>query len=121
MLAALAAAPAAESATLLDVLVSVGGPKALKAVSAAATDADPAIRDAAYAALGKWTRRDAGPELLVLAKARATTGSRSVPCGAYIRVARQFSIPEPPADWPCTARSSRWPSATKKSRWPWTC
>ena len=71
-----------------------GRPKALKAVSAAAKDADPAVRDAAYRALGEWTSADAGPELLSLAK---TTGDGKLQTRAlrgYIRVTRQFNIPD---------------------------
>ena len=75
--------------------MSVGGPKALEAVSAAAEDADPAVRDAAYRALGEWTSADAGPELLALAKAPGDDKLQTRALRGYIRVARQFNIPDP--------------------------
>jgi hypothetical protein len=79
---------------VLDVLVGVGGPKALRAVSAAAKDAEPEVRDAAYRTLGKWTSADAGPELLLLAKASDDSKLQTRALRGYIRVARQFDIPD---------------------------
>jgi HEAT repeat protein len=95
VLAVLASAPTPSKCVMLDLLVSVGGAKALQAVSAAAKDADPAVRDAAYRALGKWTSADAGPVLLALAKAPGDDKLQIRALRAYIRVARQFNVPDP--------------------------
>ena len=81
--------------TLLGVLVTIGGDKALKAVAAAAKDSDVEVRRAGYRALGEWTSADAGPVLLGLVK----SGDPELKIGAlraYIRVARQFDIPNGP-------------------------
>jgi HEAT repeat protein len=94
VLAALASAPTASKCILLDSLLDVGGSKALAAVSAAANDADPAVRNAAYRTLGKWTSADAGPVLLALAKTPGDDKLQTRALRAYIRVARQFNIPD---------------------------
>jgi HEAT repeat protein len=88
-------AQATAKCTLLGVLVTVGGDKALGVVAAAAKDPDAAIRLASYQALGKWTSASAGPVLLGLIK----SGDPELKIGAlraYIRVARQFAIPNGP-------------------------
>jgi HEAT repeat protein len=94
VLAAFAAAPARSKCILLDLLLEVGGPKALEAAAAAAKSADPAVRDAAYRALGRWTSADAGPVLLALAKTPGDDRLQTRALRGYIRVARQFNIPD---------------------------
>ncbi len=95
VLDAIASAQIPAKCTLLGVLVTIGGGKGLQAVAAAAKDANPEVRRAAYRALGEWTTADAGPALLDLVK----TGDPELKIGAlrgYIRVARQFDIPDGP-------------------------
>lgn len=78
---------------LLEVIGAVGGKKALAAVGAAGKSADAELQDVSTKLLGEWTTDDAAPVLLDLAKmpghkyqGRAIKG--------YIRIARQFVIPE---------------------------
>ena len=88
----MASADVAAKCTLLEVLVKVGGEKALKAVASAANDSEGDVRRAGYRALGEWTSADAGPAILALVKG----GDPELKIGAlraYIRIARQFSIP----------------------------
>ena len=92
VLAALASAQVPAKCKLLELLVTIGGEKALKVVAAAAKDSNADVRRAGYKALGEWTSADAGPVLLDLIK----TGDSDLKIGAlraYIRVARQFTIP----------------------------
>ncbi len=79
--------------TLLEVLGAVGGKKALAAVGAAGKSTDAQLQDVSTKLLGEWTTDDAAPVLLELAKmpghkyqGRAIKG--------YIRIARQFVLPE---------------------------
>jgi HEAT repeat protein len=77
---------------LIDMLVSIGGNKALTVVADAAKDKNAAVRLAAYKALGEWTTVDAGPVLRDL----ITNGDPDLRINAtraYIRIARQFVIP----------------------------
>ena len=95
VLDAIASAQLPAKCKLLGVLVTIGGDKALKAVAAAAKDANVEVRRAGYRALGEWTSADAGPVLLRLVK----SGDPELKIGAlraYIRVARQFAIPNGP-------------------------
>jgi HEAT repeat protein len=95
VLDAIARTQAPGKCTLLRMLVTIGGNKALEAVAAAASDSDAEVRRAGYRALGEWTGADAGPELLRLVK----NGDAELRNGAlrgYIRVARQFDIPNGP-------------------------
>jgi HEAT repeat protein len=95
VLEAIAPAPVPAKCKLLGVLVTIGGDKALQAVAAAAQDSNAEVRRAGYRALGEWTSADAGPVLLKLVK----NGDAELKVNAlrgYIRVARQFSIPDGP-------------------------
>jgi HEAT repeat protein len=95
LLEAMASADVPAKCRLVGVLVSIGGDKALKAVVAASKDSNGEIRRAGYRALGEWTSADAGPDILGLVK----SGDPELKIGAlraYIRVARQFDIPNGP-------------------------
>ena len=80
----------ATQTALLDILASVGGTNALKAVAEAGKSSEPLLKDASSKLLGDWMTIDAAPVLLDL----ATTGPadkyqvRSI--RGYIRIARQF-------------------------------
>ena len=92
VVAALATAQVPAKCKLIEILVAIGGDKPLKVVADAAKDSNGEVRRAAYKALGEWTSADAGPVLLALVKG----GDPELKIGAtraYIRVARQFSIP----------------------------
>jgi HEAT repeat protein len=78
---------------LLEVIGAVGGKKALSTVGAAGKSNVPELQDVSTKLLGEWTTDDAAPVLLDLAtmpghkyQGRAIKG--------YIRIARQFVIPE---------------------------
>ena len=89
--------------TLLGVLVTIGGDKALKAVAAAAQDSNAEVRRAGYRALGEWTSVDAGPVLLKLVK----TGDPELKTGALRATsASPGSSPSPTGrGWRCSRRS----------------
>lgn len=72
------ASPAAKGA-LLRALSAVGGPKALKVVSAAVNDSNTEVHAAALRALGSWQTADAAPELLALAQ-KATNPTDKLLC-----------------------------------------
>jgi hypothetical protein len=79
----------------LEVLGAMGGPKALAAVGAAAKDANPELQDAASRLLGEWMTVDAGPLLLDLAKTASEEKHKIRALRGYIRLVRQFSMPDP--------------------------
>jgi len=80
---------------LLETLADVGGGKALATVAAAAKSGDPALQDAATRVLGKWMTADAAPVLLDLATGDAAGSYRGRAFKGYVRIARQFALPEP--------------------------
>jgi HEAT repeat protein len=82
-----------ENVFLVEILADMGGPKALRTIGAAAKGKDAKVQDAATKALGKWMTVDAEPVLLDLAK----TADCKYPDRAlrgYIRLARQFTMPD---------------------------
>ena len=90
--AALNRAPTATKSVLLDILAAVGGTKALAAVGAAGKSSDPTLQDVSTRLLGEWMTIDAAPVLLDLAKAGGSYQGRAL--RGYIRIARQFTMPE---------------------------
>ena len=76
---------------LMDLLIYVGGEKALVGLQAAAKGKDDAGADAATQALGKWLTPDVAPVLLDLAQ--SGNPKYQVRClRGYIRVIRQFGL-----------------------------
>ena len=80
---------------LVDTLADVGGGKALATVAAAAASGDAALQDAATRVLGKWMTADAAPVLLDLATTDKAGPYRGRALKGYVRIARQFALPEP--------------------------
>ncbi len=78
---------------LLDVLGSIGGAKALALVAAAARGDDEQLRDTAFRLLGQWMSVDAAPVLLELAQHAKGQKYQVRAVRAYIRLARQFDVP----------------------------
>jgi len=79
--------------SLLQILGAVSGTKALATIGAAAKSDDPELQDVSSRLLGKWMTEDAAPVLLDLAK--TVSGKYRVRAiRGYIRIARQFDIPE---------------------------
>jgi len=87
------ATPAAQS-TLLEVLGVLGGAEALKTVQAAAKGADPQLQDAASRVLGEWMSVDAAPVLADLAQNAPDAKYQIRALRAYLRLARQFVMPD---------------------------
>jgi HEAT repeat protein len=79
--------------SLLEILGAMGGPKALAAVGAAGKSKTAELQDVSTRVLGGWMTEDAAPVLLEIAtspghkyQGRAFRG--------YVRIARQFVLPE---------------------------
>jgi HEAT repeat protein len=92
LLSAMSRAPVAVKCRFLEVLAAVGGAKALKAMSDAARDADPEVRDVATRLLGEWMGVDAAPVLLDLAKNGPEAKFKTRALRGYIRLVRQFAM-----------------------------
>ncbi len=80
--------------SLLDTLGAVGGTAALQTLATFAQDNNVELKDAASAQLGKWMTIDAAPVLLKLATTGPADKFQSRALGGYIRIARQFVMPE---------------------------
>lgn len=87
-------APPAARANVLELLGVLGGKTALDAVVQAARSSDPELQDAATAVLGNWLSPDVAPAIWSLIESNAAPRYRVRLIRAYIRVARQFSVPE---------------------------
>ncbi|MHB0956397.1 MAG: HEAT repeat domain-containing protein [Pirellulaceae bacterium] len=88
--------PSASIATkcfLIELLGSLGGTRALQAVSAAAVDSNEELQDAATRALGAWMTADAAPELLKLARTLPSDKLKVRTLRGYIRVVQQMGLP----------------------------
>jgi len=79
--------------TLLRVLCSVGGGKALHAVRVAVNDPDAEVKAAAIRALGEWRTMDAARDLLELAKTSTNTTDKLLSLRSYIRLAGNKDAP----------------------------
>ena len=88
------AAAGAPKAVLLEMLGDVGGARALAAVGAAAKSGDVELQDTATRLLGKWMTADAAPVLLDLATSDASGAFRGRALKGYVRIARQFVLPD---------------------------
>ena len=77
---------------LFDQLRTAGGAKAVELMRGFATGADETLQDAATKTLGRWLSADAAPILLQVAQADGRFANRAL--GGYIRIFRQFELPE---------------------------
>lgn len=91
---AIGAASGETKVKLLDIVGEVGGTKALATVAAAAASNDEPLADAATRLLGKWMTADAAPVLLDLAKSGIDGKFKTRALRGYIRIARQFALPD---------------------------
>lgn len=80
--------------SLLEIVAAVGGTKALATVGAAAKSSDAELQDISTRLLGEWTTEDAAPVLLELAKKSPSEKFRARALRGYIRIARQFVLPD---------------------------
>jgi len=92
--ASMPASSAAAKCKLLESLGAVGGARALEAVAAAAKDADADVQGAALAQLGAWMTPDAAPALLEAANHAANDKLKVRALRGYLRIARQFVLPD---------------------------
>jgi len=92
--AALEKAPAEAKVMLLDVVGAVGGTKAVETMAAAGRSGEAALEDAATRLLGKWMTADAAPVLLELATAEPGGKFKTRALRGYLRIARQFVLPD---------------------------
>jgi len=79
---------------VLEILGGLGGPTALAAVADAARSQDADLQDAATAVLGNWLSPDVAPVLWDLIQKNAAPQYRVRLIRGYIRVARQFNVPD---------------------------
>ncbi|HXT59290.1 MAG TPA: HEAT repeat domain-containing protein [Pirellulales bacterium] len=92
-----AAMPRASTATksnLLEILGAMGGPKALATIGDALKSGDDALQDTGSRVLGEWMSVDAAPVLLDLAKSPSADKYQVRALRGYIRLARQFAMPD---------------------------
>lgn len=87
-------APAATKVTLLQILAEVGGTKALATVAGAARSNNDLLQDESSKLLGKWMTADVAPVLLDLSKTAPGEKYQVRAMRGYLRVARQFVMPE---------------------------
>lgn len=87
-------ASATHQVYLLELLGKVSGQTALEAMVASAKYGDPALKDAATRVLGDWINADAAPALLDIAKNDEDSKYQIRALRGYIRIARQFQLPD---------------------------
>jgi HEAT repeat protein len=92
--ARLSDSPADVKCKLLQVLGVLGGPKALAAVADAARQDDEAVRDTAFRLLGQWMSVDAAGVLRDHASSAKDQKYKVRAVRGYIRLARQFVMPQ---------------------------
>jgi HEAT repeat protein len=83
---------AAADIVLLETLAAVGGSKALATVQTAASSGASELEDASTRLLGTWMTADAAPVLLELASSDNAFRGRAL--RGYLRIARQFTMPD---------------------------
>ncbi|HEY1599225.1 MAG TPA: PBS lyase, partial [Pirellulales bacterium] len=91
---AITRAPVATKSNLIEILGAMGGPQALATIGAAMKSNDPQLQDAGSRVLGEWMNVDAGPVLLELAKTAPEDKYKVRALRGYIRLARQFAMPD---------------------------
>jgi HEAT repeat protein len=91
--AQLTSAAPLQKASLLRVLGSVGGAKALGVVRAAVNDANPSVHAAALAALNAWPNVEVAPELLALARGSLAAEEKMACLRNYLRWAADADVP----------------------------
>jgi HEAT repeat protein len=80
---------------ILPIVAAVGGTQALAIMNHAAKSRDDKLQDTSTRLLGEWSTIDAAPVLLELSKSAPGDKYRTRALRGYIRIARQFVMPEP--------------------------
>ncbi len=94
LIAAMPSAAVPVRCRFLEILTKIGGRGALQSVAAAVKDQEPQIQDTASRLLGEWMDLDAAPVLLDLAKNAADEKYKIRALRGYIRLVRQFDMPD---------------------------
>jgi HEAT repeat protein len=92
--AAIQQAPLATKVQLLEILGAMGGHKALATIAEAARGREEQLQDVGSRVLGEWMSADAAPALMDLAKSSAGGKYRVRALRGYLRLARQFGMPD---------------------------
>jgi HEAT repeat protein len=93
--AAMPAASIPSQVQLLEILGAMGGQQALQSMAAAVKSGQEPLQDAGSRLLGEWMSVDAGPVLLDLTGDPSSDKYRIRLLRGYIRLARQFIMPDP--------------------------
>jgi len=101
---AMKGAPIDVQSELLEILGAMGGSAALDALATAARGSNPQLQDVSTRLLGEWMTADAAPVLLDLVKTAPGEKYQVRAMRGYIRIARQFVIPD--ADRAAMCRSA---------------
>lgn len=80
--------------SVVEILGAMGGSQALRAVADAAKEKNPELQDTASRLLGEWMTVDAAPMLLDLAKTSSETKYHVRALRGFLRIARQFVLPD---------------------------
>jgi HEAT repeat protein len=94
LVAAVSSSAVAAKCRFLEVLAALGGTKALETVAAAAKGTQPDMQETASRLLGEWMEVDVAPVLLDLAKTAADDKYKIRAVRGYIRLPRQFEMPD---------------------------
>jgi len=93
--AAVPIAPVAAQVSILEILGKMGGPKALETLATYAAGSNTQLKDTSSRLMGEWMTADAAPVLLKLATTGPADKFQVRAMSGYIRIARQFVLPEP--------------------------
>ena len=85
-------APVATKVGILEILGTMGGPKALATIATAIHSGDEQLQDVGSRVLGQWMTVDAGPVLLDMAKTSSSDKYQVRALRGYLRLARQFAM-----------------------------
>jgi HEAT repeat protein len=92
--AAMPRASLSTKSNLLAILGAMGGSKALETIAVAMKSGDEELQDTGSRVLGQWMSVDAAPVLLDLAKTASSSKYQVRALRGYIRLVRQFQMPE---------------------------
>ena len=99
----------------------MGGPKALATIAAAVKGSDAQLQDTGSRVLGEWMTVDAAPVLLDLAKTAPSDKYQVRALRGYIRLARQFAMPDAQRAEMCRTGARRRRAAPPSRSWCWPC
>jgi HEAT repeat protein len=91
---AMPSASQAAKVELLSILGAMGGARALQTISDAVRGSDETLQDAGSRVLGEWMNVDAAPTLQALSRDAASEKLRVRALRGYLRLARQFRMPD---------------------------